>query len=162
LERQLHSANIRCFDLGQFAEPLCDALRDHALTLACAAGVEVEFIQRRNFRKEDRIAEILVIFLRKRGQFNPISATGYDGGLEGVAFAGVLRWRKAKVATTSGWTQFDFGVLMRGGVCGGRVRFNPASSNATSRSGSVRRTSNRCGRDGASFTGFKLNPCSRD
>jgi hypothetical protein len=59
LERQLHSANIRCFDLGQFAEPLRDALRDHALTLARAAGVEVEFIPRRNFRKEDRIAEII-------------------------------------------------------------------------------------------------------
>jgi hypothetical protein len=37
-----------------------------------------------------------------------------------------LRWRKAKVATTSGWTQFDFGVLMRGGGCGGSVRFNRA------------------------------------
>jgi len=36
LERQLHSANIRCFDLGQFAEPLRDALRDHAVTLARA------------------------------------------------------------------------------------------------------------------------------
>jgi hypothetical protein len=59
LERQLHSANIRCFDLGQFVEPLRDALRDHALTLARAAGVEVEFIPRRNFRKEDRIAEII-------------------------------------------------------------------------------------------------------
>jgi hypothetical protein len=59
LERQLHFANIRCFDLGRFAEPLRDALRDHALTLARAAGLEVEFIQRRDFRKEDRIAEIL-------------------------------------------------------------------------------------------------------
>ncbi|HOX59159.1 MAG TPA: hypothetical protein P5205_18400 [Candidatus Paceibacterota bacterium] len=59
LERQLHFANIRCFDLGLFAEPLRDAMRDHALTLARAAGLEVEFIQRRNFRKEERIAEIL-------------------------------------------------------------------------------------------------------
>jgi len=59
LERQLHFANIRCFDLGLFAEPLRDAMRDQALTLARAAGLEVEFIQRRNFRKEERIAEIL-------------------------------------------------------------------------------------------------------
>lgn len=59
LERQLHSANIRRFDLGQFAEPLRDALRDHAVTLARAAGVEVEFIPKRNFRKEDRIAELV-------------------------------------------------------------------------------------------------------
>ena len=59
LERQLHAANVRCFDLGLFAEPLRDALRDHAVTLAQAAGLAVEFIARRNFRKEDRIAAIL-------------------------------------------------------------------------------------------------------
>lgn len=59
LERQLHFAGIRCFDLGIFAEPLRDALRDHAVKLARAAGLEVEFIQRKNFRKEERIAELL-------------------------------------------------------------------------------------------------------
>jgi hypothetical protein len=59
LERQLQQLGIRCFDLGLFAEPLRDAMRDHAVSLARAAGLEVEFIQRRNFRKEDRIAEIL-------------------------------------------------------------------------------------------------------
>ena len=59
LERQLHCANIRCFDLGLFAEPLRDAMRDHAVTVAHDAGLEVEFIQRRNFRKEERVAEIL-------------------------------------------------------------------------------------------------------
>lgn len=57
LERQLHFANIRCFDLGRFAEPLRDAIRDHAVKLARAAGLEIEFIQRRSFRKEDRVAE---------------------------------------------------------------------------------------------------------
>ena len=59
LERRLHANPIRCFELGLFAEPLRDARRDHALTLTRTAGLEVEFIQRRNFRKEDRIAEIL-------------------------------------------------------------------------------------------------------
>ena len=59
LERQLSSAGIRCFDLGVFAEPLRDTIRDHALTLARAAGLEIEFVQRRNFRKEDRVAEVL-------------------------------------------------------------------------------------------------------
>jgi hypothetical protein len=59
LERQLHAASFRCFDLGLFAEPLRDALRDHAVKLAQAVGLEVEFIARRNFRKEDRIAAIL-------------------------------------------------------------------------------------------------------
>jgi len=59
LERQLPSAGIRCFDLGIFAEPLRDTIRDHAVALARAAGLEIEFVQRRNFRKEDRGAEVL-------------------------------------------------------------------------------------------------------
>jgi hypothetical protein len=59
LERQLYSAGIRCFDLGVFAAPLRDATRDHAVALARAAGLEIEFIQRRNFRKEDRVAQVL-------------------------------------------------------------------------------------------------------
>jgi len=59
LERQLYFAGIRCFNLGVFAEPLRDALRDHAVELARAAGLEIEFIPRRNFRKEDRVAEVL-------------------------------------------------------------------------------------------------------
>lgn len=58
-EKQLRDANIRCFDLKHFAEPLREAMRDHAIKLAQAAGLEVEFIQRKNFRKEDRVAEIL-------------------------------------------------------------------------------------------------------
>jgi len=41
LERQLHFAGIRCFDLGLFAEPLREAIRDHAVTLARAAGLDV-------------------------------------------------------------------------------------------------------------------------
>ena len=59
MERQLYSAGIRCFDLAIFAEPLRDAIRNHAVTLARAAGLEIEFVQRRNFRKEDRVAEVL-------------------------------------------------------------------------------------------------------
>lgn len=57
LEHQLRCAGIRCFDLGIVAEPLCDALRDHAVQLARDAGLEVEFIQRKTFRQEDRVAE---------------------------------------------------------------------------------------------------------
>ena len=59
LESLLRRDEIRCFDLKHFAEPLREAMRDHALKLTRAAGLEVEFIQRKNFRKEDRITEIL-------------------------------------------------------------------------------------------------------
>ena len=58
VERQRQAANFRCCDLGLFAAPLRDALRDRALTLARAAGLAVAFIPRRNFRKEDRSAAI--------------------------------------------------------------------------------------------------------
>lgn len=59
LEKRLRQDNIRCFDLKIFAEPLREAMRDHAIQLARAAGLQVEFIQRKNFRKEDRITEVL-------------------------------------------------------------------------------------------------------
>ncbi len=59
LEKRLRQDDIRCFDLKVFAEPLREAMREHAIKLARAAGLEVEFIQRKNFRKEDRIAEIV-------------------------------------------------------------------------------------------------------
>lgn len=58
-ERQLRFAGMRCFDLGVFAEPLRDPLRDPAVTLAREAGWEVECLQRKNLRKEARIAERL-------------------------------------------------------------------------------------------------------
>lgn len=57
MERRLYAAGIRCFDLGVFVHPLRDAMRDHAV--ARAAGLEIEFTQRRNFRKEDRMSEVL-------------------------------------------------------------------------------------------------------
>jgi hypothetical protein len=59
LEKRLWQDGIRCFDLKQFAEPLREAMRDHAIKRARAAGLEVEFIQRKNFRKEDRITGII-------------------------------------------------------------------------------------------------------
>jgi len=59
LEKRLWQDGIRCFDLKLFAEPLREAVRDHAIKLARAAGLEVEFIHRKNFRQEDRISELV-------------------------------------------------------------------------------------------------------
>ena len=58
-ERALHCAGSRCFALGVFAEPRRDAIGDQAVQLAREAGLEVEFIRRKDFRKEDRVAEVL-------------------------------------------------------------------------------------------------------
>jgi hypothetical protein len=59
VEGWLRRDNIRCFDLKVFAEPLRDAVRDHALLTARAAGLCIEHLERKNFRKEDRVAEVL-------------------------------------------------------------------------------------------------------
>ena len=46
--------NIRCFDIGQFAEPLRVAIRDNALKAAQEAGVEVEYLSKsRGFAKRN-------------------------------------------------------------------------------------------------------------
>jgi len=50
---------IRIFDYPRFAEPLRDELRDNAERVANESGLEIEFIRKKNFRKEDRIRDIL-------------------------------------------------------------------------------------------------------
>ena len=50
---------IRIFDYPRFAEPLRDELRDNAERVAKENGLEIEFIRKKNFRKEDRIRNIL-------------------------------------------------------------------------------------------------------
>ena len=55
----LYGKGIRIFDYVQFAEPLRDEIRANAEALAQANGLEIEFIRRNDFRKEDRIHEVL-------------------------------------------------------------------------------------------------------
>lgn len=59
----LHSANIRIFDYAQWAQPLRDCIRKNAQMLAAQAGLDIEFIRKNNFRKEQRVQDIL----RERG-----------------------------------------------------------------------------------------------
>jgi hypothetical protein len=51
--------NIRIFDYPRFAEPLRDELRKNAEQVASENGLEIEFIRKKNFRKEKRIQHIL-------------------------------------------------------------------------------------------------------
>jgi hypothetical protein len=55
----LYERQVRIFDYPRFAEPYRNELRENAERLAAEAGVEIEFIRKRNFRKEDRIKEVL-------------------------------------------------------------------------------------------------------
>ena len=51
--------HIRIFDYPRFAEPLRDELRDNAERIARENDIEIEFIRKKNFRKENRIRDIL-------------------------------------------------------------------------------------------------------
>jgi hypothetical protein len=60
----LFERKIRIFDYPKFAEPFRSRIRENAEQMAAEAGIEIEFIRKRNFRKEDRVKEILA----KRGE----------------------------------------------------------------------------------------------
>lgn len=51
--------DIRVFDYTKWAEPLREELREHAEFLARENGLEIEFIAKNNFRKEERIRKII-------------------------------------------------------------------------------------------------------
>ena len=55
----LYERKIRIFDYAKFAEPFRNELRENAERLAKENGIEIEFLRKRNVRKEDRVKEIL-------------------------------------------------------------------------------------------------------
>jgi hypothetical protein len=55
----LYERKVRIFDYPRFAEPFRDQLRENAERLATESGLEIEFIRKRNIRKEDRVKEAL-------------------------------------------------------------------------------------------------------
>lgn len=55
----LTARGFRLFDYTKFAEPLRDELQANAERVAAEAGLQIDFIRRKNFRKEERIKEIL-------------------------------------------------------------------------------------------------------
>ena len=63
MAKHLTEQGVRLFDYTQWAEPLREEIRQHAERLAIEAGLVIEFIKRKDFRKEDRVRELL----EKRG-----------------------------------------------------------------------------------------------
>ena len=55
----LGSHGVRLFDYPRWAEPLREEIRVNAERLAKDAGLEIEFIRRRDFRKEERVKQIV-------------------------------------------------------------------------------------------------------
>lgn len=55
------AAGFKPRDLARFAQPITVKVRDHIIGLAHQEGVEIEVVTRKNFRQEDRVAEILKV-----------------------------------------------------------------------------------------------------
>lgn len=59
----LYARGIRIFDYPLFAKPLAEQIKRNAERLAAEAGVTIQYIKKLNFRKEDRVRQVL----RERG-----------------------------------------------------------------------------------------------
>ena len=55
----LNINKIRIFDYPRFAEPFRNQLRENAEKIAQDNSLQIEFIKKKNFRKEERIQQIL-------------------------------------------------------------------------------------------------------
>jgi hypothetical protein len=55
----LSKRRIRIFDFTQFAKPLTDAIKANAEELAAAHGLKIDYVGKKNFRKEDRVKAVL-------------------------------------------------------------------------------------------------------
>jgi hypothetical protein len=55
----LYEHQVKIFDYPRFAEPFRNQLRENAERLAAENGIQIEFLRKRNIRKEDRVKEIL-------------------------------------------------------------------------------------------------------
>jgi len=55
----LRAQNIRLFDYTKFAEPLREEIRENAERLARETGLDIDFIRRKDFRKEERVKAII-------------------------------------------------------------------------------------------------------
>jgi hypothetical protein len=70
----LYTNNIRIFDYPKFAEPFREQLRENAETIAKKNNLEIEFIRKKNFRKEARIKDIIDKRGRHKGLVHIFSA----------------------------------------------------------------------------------------
>ena len=59
MTRYLYTHDTRIFDYAQWAEPLRAEIRANAEAVAQAADLTIEYISKKNFRKEDRIHALL-------------------------------------------------------------------------------------------------------
>ena len=59
MARHLGKRGVRLFDFPKYAEPLRDEIRENAERIAREAGLKIDHNRRKDFRKEERIKEIV-------------------------------------------------------------------------------------------------------
>ena len=59
MTRYLSARGIRIFDFTRFAQPLTDAIKANAEALAAANGLKIDYVRKKNFRKEDKVKAVL-------------------------------------------------------------------------------------------------------
>jgi hypothetical protein len=55
----LSKREIRIFDFTQFAMPLTNAIKANAEAVAAANGIQIDYVRKKTFRKEDRVKEAI-------------------------------------------------------------------------------------------------------
>ena len=55
----LTKRRIRIFDFTEFAKPLTDTIKANAEQLAAAHGLRIDYVRKKNFRKEDKVKAVL-------------------------------------------------------------------------------------------------------
>jgi hypothetical protein len=59
MTRYLNKRGIKIFDFVAWAKPFTEAIQEHAAKLAEEAGLKIDYVRKKNFRKERKIEEIL-------------------------------------------------------------------------------------------------------
>lgn len=59
MTKYLSARGFRIFDFVEFAKPLTDSIKTNAEALAAEAGLTIDYIRRKKFRKEDKIKAVL-------------------------------------------------------------------------------------------------------
>ena len=59
MTKYLSARGLRIFDFTHFAKPLTDAIKANAQALATANGLVIDYVRKKNFRKEDKIKSVL-------------------------------------------------------------------------------------------------------
>jgi len=129
----LYAHDIRIFDYARFAEPRMDEIRAKAQAVAAGQGLEIEYIRKKDFRKEDRIQAILAQRGSQPGLVHIFSAmepcATYNPGTTKRRGTPTLSPTVANVCITTSTSSTPSGVMLPARA--NLVSFSPYSSTAT-------------------------------